>query len=94
MYVGESLKADIERGLIYGNMLATAKANNGWYGTREQIKEVLEFDFSERGMKNYQILKESRYAQEAVLIPSKYIDTPRFTIGLGDSFVGGVQMCF
>ena len=94
MYVGDSLKADIERGLIYGNMLATAKANNGWYGTREQIKEVLEFDFSERGMKNYQILKESRYAQEAVLIPSKYIDTPRFTIGLGDSFVGGVQMCF
>lgn len=94
MYVGEPLKADIERGLIYGNMLATAKADNGWYGTREQVKKVLEFDFSERGMKNYQMLKESRHAHEAVLVPSKYIDMPRFTIGLGDSFVGGVQMCF
>lgn len=94
MYVGEPLKADIERGLIYGNMLATAKADNGWYGTREQVKEVLKFGFSERGMKNYRRLRESQYADEAVLVPSKYIDTPRFTIGLGDSFVGGVQMCF
>ena len=48
MYVGEPLKADIERGLIYGNLLATAKANNGWYGTKEQVKEVLEQNKAER----------------------------------------------
>lgn len=94
MYVGEPLKADIERGLIYGNLLATAKANNGWYGTKEQVEEVLEFGFSDRGMKNYQTVRESKYAGETVLVPSKYIDKPRYTIGLGDSFVGGVQMCF
>lgn len=94
MYVGETLKADIERGLIYGNLLATAKANNGWYGTKEQVKEVLEFGFSDRGMKNYQAVRESKYAVETVLVPSKYMDKPKFTIGLGDSFVGGVQMCF
>lgn len=94
MYVGEPLKADIERGLIYGNLLATAKANNGWYGTKEQVKEVLEFGFGERGMKNYQTVRESKYAEETVLVPSKYMDKPKFTIGLGDSFVGGVQMCF
>ena len=94
MYVGEPLKADIERGLIYGNLLATAKANNGWYGTKEQVKEVLEFGFGDRGMKNYQTVRESKYAEETVLVPSKYMDKPKFTIGLGDSFVGGVQMCF
>lgn len=94
MYVGEPLKADIEKGLIYGNLLATAKAKHGWYGTKEQIKEVLEFGFSDRGVKNFQAVQESKYAGEAVLVPSKYIDKPRYTIGLGDSFVGGVQMCF
>ncbi len=94
MYVGEPLKADIERGLMYGNMLATAKAKNGWYGTREQIKEVLEFGFSAKGMEHYQTIAESDYAGKVVLVPSKYIDTPKYTIGLGDSFAGGVQICF
>lgn len=94
MYVGDPLKADIEKGLMYGNMLATAKANNGWYGTREQLKEVLELDFSARGMEHYQTVADSQYADKVVLVPSKYIDTPRYTIGLGDSFAGGVQVCF
>lgn len=94
MYVGDGLRVDIERGLLYGNMLATAKANNGWYGTKEQVKEVLEFGFSVRGMEYYRTVAESVYADKVVIVPSKYIDTPRYTIGLGDSFVGGVQMCF
>lgn len=94
MYVGDPLRADIEKGLMYGNMLATAKANNGWYGTRDQVKEVLEFGFSKKGMEHYQTIAESQYAGKAVLVPSKYIDTPKYTIGLGDSFVGGVQICF
>ena len=59
-----------------------------------QVKEVLEFGFGDRGMKNYQTVRESKYAEETVLVPSKYMDKPKFTIGLGDSFVGGVQMCF
>lgn len=94
MYVGDPLKADIERGLMYGNMLATAKANNGWYGTKEQVKEVLEFGLSAKGMEHYQTIAESQYADKVILVPSKYIDTPKYTIGLGDSFVGGVQICF
>lgn len=94
MYVGDTLKADIEKGLMYGNMLATAKAQNGWYGTKEQVKEVLGFGLSPKGAENYQKIKESEYQKEVILVPSKYIDKPRYTIGLGDSFVGGVQMCF
>lgn len=94
MYVGDPLKADIEKGLIYGNLLATAKANNGWYGTKEQIKEVLKFDCSAKGMEHYHAIAKSPYADKVVLVPSKYIDTPKYTIGLGDSFMGGVQLCF
>lgn len=94
MYVGDPLGADIERGLMYGNMLATAKAKNGWYGTREQVREILDYGFSIKGEENYKAVQESAYVQEAVLVPSKHIYTPKYTIGLGDSFVGGVQMCF
>lgn len=36
MYLGDKLKADIEKGLMMGNMLATAKAINGWYGTKSR----------------------------------------------------------
>ena len=94
MYVGEKLKADIEKGLMYGNMLATAKAQNGSYGTKEQIGEVLTFELSPKGIENYSKVLESKYADEVTLVPSKYIDKPKYTIGLGDSFLGGVQMCF
>lgn len=94
MYVGEKLKADIEKGLMYGNMLATAKAQNGSYGTKEQIGEVLTFELSPKGIENYSKVIESKYADEVTLVPSKYIDKPKYTIGLGDSFLGGVQMCF
>ena len=94
MYVGDDLKTDVEKGLMYGNMLATAKANNGLYGTMEQIEEVLKFDMSAKGVKNYQEVKNSQYSSEVVIVPSKYIDKPKYTIGLGDSFVGGVQICF
>ena len=94
MYVGDKLKADIEKGLMYGNMLATAKAQNGSYGTKEQIAEVLTFGLSSKGVENYNKIITSKYAEEVTLVPSKYIDKPKYTIGLGDSFLGGVQMCF
>jgi len=94
MYVGEKLNADIETGLMYGNMLATAKAFGGWYGTKEQIGEILKFALSENGVKRRNTISGSKYNPEVVLVPSKYIDKPKYTIGLGDSFVAGVQMCF
>lgn len=94
MYAGEKLQADIERGLMFGNMLATAKAECGWYGTKADLERVLSFELSPKGLKNYRIVRESEYASDVVLVPSKYIDKPKYTIGLGDSFVGGVQMCF
>jgi ADP-dependent phosphofructokinase/glucokinase len=94
MYVGEPLKADIESGLMYGNILATAKAANGWYGTPDQVKDVLKLPVSQKGMDNREIVAQSKYRDKTIVVPSRYIDKPKFTIGLGDSFVGGMQMCF
>lgn len=94
MYVGVKLGFNIESGLIYGNMLATTKAMFGWYGTRKQIKEVLKLPLSEKGCKNKRIIEQKSFENEVVLVPTKYMDRPKYTIGLGDSFVAGVQMCF
>ena len=94
MYVGDHLEVDIEGGLIYGNLLGTAKAMFGSYGTKEQIKEILTLPISSKGMENKEIIDALQSADQIVLVPTKYIDTPKYTVGLGDSFTAGVQMCF
>ena len=96
MYVGDKLEADIEKGLICGNLLATGKAANGWYASREQLKELLDRELSQRGVSDLEKVEGSTHMQSRVVLrlPSKYIDKPKYTIGLGDSFVSGVQTCF
>ncbi|GLC82556.1 ADP-dependent glucokinase/phosphofructokinase [Lacrimispora brassicae] len=94
MYLGETLNGDIEKGLMLGNILATAKAINGWYGTKEQIGEVIKLPLSETGIRNRELIAKEHFSSQVILVPSKYIDKPKYTIGLGDSFVAGVQMCF
>ncbi len=94
MYVGKHIEADIEAGLMYGNMLATTKAANGWYGSRDQIGETMKLALSRDGIEKQACLARSIYQDEVILVPSKYMDKPKYTIGLGDSFVAGVQMCF
>ncbi len=94
MYTGRELEYDIEDGLMMGNLMATSKAKYGWYGTKEQMREVLELPMSSKGLKNYDRLKERAAPGYTVIVPSRYIDKPEFTIGLGDSFTGGVQLSF
>jgi ADP-dependent phosphofructokinase/glucokinase len=94
MYVGEQLHVDIEKGLICGNLLATGKTVTGWYADLPQIGDLLEKDLSKRGLEDLQKVADSQYADCVTLVPTKYIDKPKYTIGLGDSFVAGVQTCF
>ena len=94
MFVGDSENIDIEHGLMYGMIMATAKASHGNYGTKEQIRQVLELGVSEKGLSNLKKVEERGYGSRVILVPTKYIDKPKYTIGLGDSFTGGVQMCF
>lgn len=94
MYVGNPLKADIESGLMYGNIMATAKAMAGGYGSREQIEKVLKLPLGPKGMEWRRKILNSPQRDRVICVPTRYIDKPAYTIGLGDSFTGGVQMCF
>lgn len=94
MYVGTSAGLNIEQGLIYGNLLATAKAMHGSYGNLAQIKELLALPLSKKGLGHQAVAAASEFAGETILVPTKYIDKPKYTIGLGDSFAAGVQICF
>jgi ADP-dependent phosphofructokinase/glucokinase len=94
MYAGDDPGVDIESGLVYGNLIATAKAMYGTYGTKAQIAEVMKLPLSETGMRHRETVAQSPHAANTVIVPTKYIDKPKYTIGLGDSFVGGVQICF
>ncbi len=94
MYIGDRGGADIGTGLAAGCMLATAKAANGHYGTDADIRSVMELPLSETGLKNLEILKEKGLGESVLLVPTFYLDRPKYTIGLGDSFTGGMQLIF
>ena len=94
MYVGDRSGLDIENGLTYGVLMATAKAAFGRYGTADDIEWVLTQKISERGVRNREIIRECGLDERVVLVPTFYLDSPKYTIGLGDSFTGGMQMCF
>lgn len=94
MYVGDRQGFDIERGMLWGNMMATAKAAFGNYGSDAEVRWVLEQPFSETGLRNLDIIQAHHLEERVVLVPTFYIDKPKYTIGLGDSFTGGMQLCF
>lgn len=94
MYVGDARGIEIEKGLMYGALMATAKALYGSYGNKEQIRDVMKLNPSDQGCRHLRKLEESIWKDRTVLVPTLYLDKPKYTIGLGDSFTGGVQMCF
>ena len=94
MYVGEKIGYDITQGLMLGNLLATTKALFGFYGSFCHIEEVLSLPMSIKGLEHKGAIDSHSWQDEVILVPTKYIENPTCTIGLGDSFVAGVQMCF
>ena len=94
MYVGDREDFDIEKGLLWGNMFASAKAAFGNYGRDEEVKQVLKLPFSETGMRYLEYIRQNGLEKRVVLVPTFYMDKPKYTIGLGDSFTGGMQLCF
>ena len=94
MYVGEPLPADIESGLMYGNMMAAAKALHGFFGTPREVRETLNLPLSKTGCAFLRILSDTALRGRAILVPTRYIEAPAHTIGLGDAFTAGVHLCF
>jgi len=96
MYYGEPLRGvDIEQGLTMGNLMSATRARIGRYGSLEDCRETLQLSLSGEGVRFAQELTgKAREGRAAVAVPSRYLEHPRFTIGLGDTFVSGVHTCF
>ena len=98
LYYGKDIPGhDLEAGLTMGNMMAATRARLGKYGTVEECRETLLLPVSEIGVAfaekilNVAVLPED---ERLFIVPSRYMEHPRYTIGLGDTFTAGVQSCF
>ena len=98
MYYGRSLAGvDMEQGLTLGSLMAATRARTGRYGTLRDCRATLELPLSTRGrsfVEAFVQLPEESKGQVLAAVPSRYIERPRYTIGLGDTFTAGVQISF
>lgn len=95
MYYGTELKGiNIEKGLTLGNLMSGTRAQIGQYGTQKDCEQLLNLPLSPTGLKFAEELEAMELPQYTCLVPSRYMEKPKYTIGLGDTFVAGVQMAF
>lgn len=96
MYYGEEIAGvDMEKALTLGNLLSGTKARVGHYGTLKDCEETLKkVSLSEQGLRFARELETYKLKKKAVVVPSRYMEKPVCTIGLGDTFVAGVQFAF
>ena len=98
LYYGKNIPGcDPEKGLAIGNLMAATRARLGKYGTINECKDTLSLPvskagtaFAEKMLDLAMISKEDRL----YIVPSLYMEHPRYTIGLGDTFTAGVLSCF
>ncbi len=94
MFFGDSGGLEIEKGMVYGTLMATARAEFGVYGSDREIRETLKHPLNETGVRNMERIAASALKDQVVIVPTFYLDHANYTIGLGDSFTGGMQLCF
>ena len=95
MYYGNELpNIDIEKGLTMGNLMSGTRARTGRYGDQKDCEETLSLPLSPTGLRFAQEVENISSSRSICLVPSRYMEKPAYTIGLGDTFVAGVQMAF
>lgn len=95
MYYGTERKEyDIESGLTMGNLMSATRARIGRYGNLIDLRDSLDLKLSERGLAFYDKASSLDTRRQLTIVPSRYLEHPRYTIGLGDTFVAGVHTCF
>jgi ADP-dependent phosphofructokinase/glucokinase len=95
MYYGNEFSGvNIEKGLTLGNIMSGTRARTGRYGSYKDCLESLSLDLSPIGINFACQLSKMSIKKSAHLIPSRYMEHPNCTIGLGDTFTAGMQICF
>lgn len=96
MYYGKEIKGvDIEKGLTIGNLMSATRARTGRYGTLEDCRETLKLALSAQGIAFAEAASRVFTGKRILkVVPSRYLERPKYTIGLGDTFVSGVHTCF
>lgn len=97
MYYGCPLPGvDFEKGLALGNLMSATRARTGRYGTREDCLETLRtIPLSPDGLKMAAALEGAEtYGRIVSLVPTRYMEHPKYTIGLGDTFMAGMLTAF
>jgi ADP-dependent phosphofructokinase/glucokinase len=96
LYFGQQLKGiDLTKGLVLGNLMSGTRARFGRYGTREDCHKMLSQPLSVTGLKIAAALESIDVGKYFVAIaPSKYMEHPKYTIGLGDTFTAGMLTAF
>lgn len=91
MYYGNPLPEgrDVKSALAMGNMVASAKARYSDYGTREMVFSIADQPDSTVGLQRIKTLEKGG----VIAVPTKPVEHPACTIGLGDSFTAGFLSC-
>ena len=93
MYFGDALTGiDYEKGLTLGNLMSGTRARIGEYGNLAQCKETLKLSLSKTGLAFAEALSKTNQDKVVHLVPSRYMEHPKFTIGLGDTFMAGFML--
>jgi len=96
-YFGKKLSVDIELGLAAGNLLSGTRARVGHYGNLQECRDSLQYGFSAVGKEfcaKAKSWQKTHTDVQLTIVPSRYLERPKCTIGLGDTFVAGVLTCF
>ena len=93
LYYGHPCPFDMGRALAMGNLLSGAKARFMSYGTKEQVRLVAdEAESAAAGAWRKIAEAVARETRTCIVVAAKTLDNPPCTIGLGDSFIAGVQL--
>lgn len=95
MYFGQKLaNCDIEKGLTIGNLMAATRARTGRYGSYEDCRETMNLALSAEGIRFVEALSQEKLEEQVCIVPSRYMEHPKYTIGLGDTFMAGCLTAF
>ena len=84
---------DIELGLRMGNYVAGARAVSGRYADWPAVERMLTLPESTEGLAMCRRFTKSLKGRSVAVVAARTVSRPLCTLGLGDAFVGGFQIC-